>query len=532
MRLRVAVFVLLLIGVMSALLAASAVAVPPATTFSYTGGEQSYTVPSAVPMIKVEAVGGDGGAGPTNGTTHGGPGMDLFVALPVAPAQVLFAEVGAFGSSAFGGGGAGGGNGIKGGDGGGASDVRTCSIVAPSCPGGSAASRLVVASGGGGLGGSPPSSEVDLGSTCGGNETGGFAWDGSAATPVAGGSVLRGGNDAISGMGNQQAGGGTGSGSGPGGVLTDCMGGGRTYTSSVAGAAGTGPRGGAGGTGGGDAGGGGGAGGGYFGGGGGPSGQQKTDPPPPCGTAGGTCVGNGSGGAGGSSFWASDATGRIFFQNDYLDGQTPTVTITPLIEIDTPTAGGHYALNEAVNASYSCLSCNNATVPSGSPLDTSTVGVHTFQVSDISQSGSSPATSTVQYSVTQSPPTPSQIKALLLTVLSPHGKGAKIAALLKSGGYRFSFQALGAGVLRIHWYQVPRGASVAAAKKKARPLTVASGSISIKRGGASNLKVKLTAAGRKLLKHSKKSVKLTGKAEFTPTGQMTTRKIKKFKLKR
>jgi Invasin, domain 3 len=404
MRLRIAFVLPLLIGVIVGLPAQSAVAFPPAaTTFSSMDAEQSYTVPSGVTMVEVEAAGGNGGVPASDGTQHSGPGVDLEVALPFTPGQLLYPEVGAPGTSGFGGGG-GAGGGAAGGTGGGASDVRTRSMLAVSCAGGgsSSASRLVVASGGGGLGGSPPSSEVDVGSTCGGNDSGGPGWDGSAPIAVAGGTVLPGEGDVIGGTGNQPAGGGTASGPGVGGMIADCTGGGRTYFGAVSGAGGSAANGGAGGTGGAGAGGGGGGGGGYFGGGGGPSGQQRTITP--CGTGGGTCVSSGSGGAGGASFYASQATGRIFYGNDYTLGANPFVTVTPLIEIDSPTGGAQYNQGQVVEASYSCLECavgpgQGGTVPSGSPIDTSTLGTHSFQVTDISQSGATPAVSTVHYSV-------------------------------------------------------------------------------------------------------------------------------------
>jgi IPT/TIG domain len=393
------------VGVMVGLSAQSALALPPGATFSYKGAEQFYTIPPGVTTVEVEAAGGDGGIGINNEGSHSGPGLELDLALPVTPGQVLYAEVGAPGNSSFGGGGAGGG-GSGGGDGGGASDVRTCSVLAASCPGGgsSSVSRLMVAGGGGGLGGSPPT--VDIGSPCGTNETGGSAWDASTPIAIAGGTLLPGQNDAIGNTsgGSVPAEGGTPTGPGIGGVIAGCTGGApsRTYAGAVSGASGSGASGGSGGTGAGSGGGGGGGGGGYFGGGGGPSGQQETAGPCP------TCVSDGSGGAGGASFYTSQATGRIFYTNNYLTGETPSIVITPLIEIDSPTGGAQYTQGQVVNASYSCAECSGGpglggTVPSGSPIDTSTVGPHTFTVSDISHSGASPAVSTVSYTVIPAP---------------------------------------------------------------------------------------------------------------------------------
>ena len=120
-----------------------------ATTFSYTGSEQTYTVPAGATEIHVVAVGGSG----YGMSAAGGEGAIVAADLPVTAGTPLFVEVGGNGAQcnfgcpppAFNGGGAGGG--------GGASDLRTVSCGA-SCPGtdASLASRLLVAGGGGAAG--------------------------------------------------------------------------------------------------------------------------------------------------------------------------------------------------------------------------------------------------------------------------------------------------------------------------------------------------------------------------------------------
>jgi hypothetical protein len=116
--------------------------------FTFTGSEQTFTVPSGVTKIHVVAIGGRGGkAGST-----GGAGAQVEGDLSVKPGQTLYVEVGGDGGSAFGenevvpGGFNGGGDGP--GAGGGASDVRTN----PRKEGLSPDSRLIVAGGGGGAG--------------------------------------------------------------------------------------------------------------------------------------------------------------------------------------------------------------------------------------------------------------------------------------------------------------------------------------------------------------------------------------------
>jgi hypothetical protein len=226
-------------------------------TFSYTGEEQSFTVPMSVTAITVKADGASGG-GP-----KGGRGGRVTATIQVKPGEDLAIFVGGKGYQVggFNGGGAGGGSQYRyGHGGGGASDVRQ--------GGERPADRVVVAGGGGGNGGFGNYGYGEKGGA-GGGSTGGT------------GGCL-GDYDGGSGSGGSQTAGGVG---GPGGI--GGLGDGQP------GANGKGLRGGAGAsvpssqydTGGG------GGGGGYYGGGGGGSGGK--------GTSGNGC---GGGGGGGSSY--------------------------------------------------------------------------------------------------------------------------------------------------------------------------------------------------------------------------------------
>jgi hypothetical protein len=121
-----------------------------------------------------------------------------------------------------------------------------------------------------------------------------------------------------------------------------------------------------------------------------------------------------------------------------------------------------------------------------------------------------------------------QIAALLGQQLTPSGKAAKIAALLKSGGFTLSFKALEAGTAMIDWYEVPLGAKLA--KAKAKSVLVAAGQRTFSAAGTAKITIKLTAAGKRLLKHAKQ-LKLTGKGTFTPTGKPHITTTKVFVLK-
>jgi hypothetical protein len=378
-----------------------------------------------------------------------------------------------------------------------------------------------VAGGGGGSG----ASTMSFGTSCGVGGGGASAWDGSSPTvTVAGGFVIPGQNDFVNATIDQPAGGGTATAGGVGGATPSCTGGGRTFEGSAAGTSGSGANGGGGGAasaGSPAGGGGGGGGGGYFGGGGGASGQTEgSDGYCP---GGGCSTSDAAGGGGGSSFYASQATGFISFG---ISVESPSVTFTPLIEIGTPTAGAQYTRGQTVNASYSCLDACAGTVAAGSPIDTNTVGDHTFQVTDRAQSHPF-AVSTLHYTVLAAHATTAQIKAALARLLIPRGKTTKIAALLAKGSYLLSFKALTAGRGVVAWYFVPKGAHVA----RARPVLVATGGASFAAAGKRNIKIKLTAKGRKLLKNAQ-TLKITVKGTFTPAARTAVVARKTFTLRR
>lgn len=117
-------------------------------TFTFTGAEQTFTVPAGVSTVHVLAIGAEGG----KSGAQGGAAAEVQGDLTVKPGQVLYVEVGGQG----GGGGAAGnpggfnGGGEGAGGGGGASDIRTNPLSEGLLPD----TRLIVAAGGGGAGSS------------------------------------------------------------------------------------------------------------------------------------------------------------------------------------------------------------------------------------------------------------------------------------------------------------------------------------------------------------------------------------------
>ncbi len=126
--------------------------------------------------------------------------------------------------------------------------------------------------------------------------------------------------------------------------------------------------------------------------------------------------------------------------------------------------------------------------------------------------------------------TAAQIAALLARGLVPSGKASKIAALLKRGGLAFKLSALEAGSATIDWYQLPPGAKLAS-RAKPKPVLVAAGRLGFAAAGTGTLKLKLTPAGKKLLKRARR-LKLTARGTFTPTGGTAVKATRGFLLKR
>jgi len=158
-----------------------------ATTFSYTGGLQTYTVPIGVTSIQLEAWGAQGGSatGLDGVPATGGLGGYAIGNLAVTPGQILQVYVGgegdAFGPGGYNGGGQAGTN--YGCAGGGASDVRTGAYTLSD-------REIVGGGGGGGSFGSYSSAGGNGGGLTGdmGSSGGGFT-AGSGGTQVAGGAA-------------------------------------------------------------------------------------------------------------------------------------------------------------------------------------------------------------------------------------------------------------------------------------------------------------------------------------------------------
>ena len=335
--------------------------------FGVTGGAQTWTVPTAVTSATFDVFGAQGGGANISDGGAGGEAKATIAVTPGASIEIVVGGQGGFfssGDAGFNGGGAGGapgtgGNNTAGGaGGGGASDVRTGTCASTlSC---GLAARVLVGGGGGG--------SVLAGGFFSGQGGGGGNPSGSAGAGEADGGGGGGG-------GSQSAGGSAGSGDtsscfsgndgGAGGVTTQDAGGAGGNGVNDPSAPGDG---------------GGGGGGGYWGGGGG---------------GGGCPAGISGAGGGGSSFGPAGATFTNATQSG--DGRVAISYTAPTASITTPANGATYALGQQVTSSFTCAdvsggpgiaSCVDQNGnPSGSPVDTSTAGSHTFTVTATSKNG-------------------------------------------------------------------------------------------------------------------------------------------------
>ena len=143
--------------------------------------------------------------------------------------------------------------------------------------------------------------------------------------------------------------------------------------------------------------------------------------------------------------------------------------------------------------------------------------------------GGTPTTKSTVIEFVKAAPSAAEIRAALFKVLMPSGKKARIAALLRNGGYLAHFSAPDAGSLTIRWYYAAKGAHLASAK--ARPVLLGSATVTFSTAGRGAVKISLTKAGRRLLKASNQ-LPLTGEAGFKLLdGQLVTVR-RRFTIKR
>ena len=232
------------------------------------------------------------------------------------------------------------------------------------------------------------------------------------------------------------------------------------------------------------------------------------------------------------------------------DGQTATkavvytVAAPPSAQINSPANGATYNQGQVVNAAYDCgdgasgpgvASCAG-TVAAGQPIDTSTLGTHSFTVTASSQDGQTAAT-TIHYTVTaptpppppppgggsSSPPPPPgggssnpQPLAPEVTVIVPAQRLATVRrvrhltarCMLASAGTCTATATISAATAKALKLKVP---------KHAHRITLATASKILKHKGAITLTLKLSANTITALKRAK-TLKITITATSSSAG--------------
>jgi hypothetical protein len=126
------------------------------------------------------------------------------------------------------------------------------------------------------------------------------------------------------------------------------------------------------------------------------------------------------------------------------------------------------------------------------------------------------------------PPARVGVAGLFAARLIPGGRAARIGAILANGFFKQSFTAPEAGRAVIKWYYLPPGAKLA---RKPAPVLVAAGTVSFHAAGRATVKLRLTGAGRRLLRHSKRT-RLTLTCGFQPAGGAAVTTSGSFELHR
>ncbi|HEX3511836.1 MAG TPA: hypothetical protein VHT27_12145, partial [Solirubrobacteraceae bacterium] len=138
-------------------------------------------------------------------------------------------------------------------------------------------------------------------------------------------------------------------------------------------------------------------------------------------------------------------------------------------------------------------------------------------------------------SIPVGPPPPAHqgtgnVLGALAAQLVPSGAGARIGALLRAGGYRERFKAPERGTLTIKWFQVAHAQKLGGTGKHA-PTLVAMGQVTATTAGTVTFSIRLTATGRKLLRHAKR-IQLSDMCTFAPAGVAPVTSTGAFRLKR
>jgi hypothetical protein len=229
------------------------------------------------------------------------------------------------------------------------------------------------------------------------------------------------------------------------------------------------------------------------------------------------------------------------------DTAPPTLSGTPEVGQTLTAADGSWTATPAVTHQWqrcdagggACNAIDGATGSSYAVTATDiglTLRVRETAVNGGGSAGASSAASgvvpappvAVVSGVVSAPPVPvvsdADIRARLLRALAPTRTAAKLRTLVKRGGFVSVFVAPATGRLVLQWYSRPK-------RRKAKAVLLAGSTVNITKAGTVMPKLKLTRAGKRLLRASKK-LTIIGKGSFTPTRKKPVTATRRLTLKR
>lgn len=234
---------------------------------------------------------------------------------------------------------------------------------------------------------------------------------------------------------------------------------------------------------------------------------------------------NAPGPSGGVNATAGTGQASVSWQAPSDDGGLPVTSYTVTAGDQTDAARG----GQSVTTNGTTLA---ATLTSLTPGDSYTF---TVTATNLLGTGIAAISNTVSIPVpviASHEPTRAQILATLKKVLKPAGKDASLKKIVKNKGYTFRYQVLEPGRLKIDWYYVTKklqGHGKHRHRVTAKTL-VAKANVKATTAKAIKVKVKLTKAGKHLLKTHKR-IKLTSRVSFTPAGGKPVTTSKTFTLR-
>jgi hypothetical protein len=205
------------------------------------------------------------------------------------------------------------------------------------------------------------------------------------------------------------------------------------------------------------------------------------------------------------------------------DGQSATAAISytvstssdvpaPTIALRAPADGARYTLGERVSASYTCASsigidrCHGSSA-NGQPIDTASLGTHTFTVTARDTRGQTSATSATYTVVKGSPVTPSNS----FTMSGVHSIGL--------GSVSVTVATPGPGLLKLFMTEsVQNFARAAAFAPGPDRFVFGYAKVRLPTGGASTITIHPSKRGQLLLAHHRCPVVVNVWVQYTPTG--------------